>query len=90
MSLLCLLNSCEIWFYLFPERDIVLNHLTSCTIQFFPDSIVTMKNGLITKYDSTSNEVTFITKLLSGEFNTYRVFPPIVTKFTSLDCIYSL
>lgn len=92
MALLCCIkaggSACECMFYTFPERPVILNHLTSTTVQVVQDGIVVARNGLITKYDLSSDEVTFVTKLLCSEFNSYRVFPPARIPTTTFDVIY--
>ena len=98
MALVCLFksstfsensNHCENRYFIFHERDSILNNLTLCTIQFLSDSMITTRNGLITKYDLLSPELTFVTKMLTDEFNTFRIFPPILkTDIKSFDLIY--
>ena len=92
MALICLISTshltCSDSFFILPERDPVLNHLTLCSIQLVSDGILTNRNGLITKYDLESDEVTFVSKLLSDEMNIFRIFPPKEAHFKSVDVIY--
>ena len=93
MALLCLISTfknkmCSDAFYILPERNPILNHLSLCSVELLHDGLLTNKNGLITKYDLCSDEVTFICKLLSEEMNIYRFFPPKEAEFKSVDVIY--
>ena len=92
MALICLIwtkqTSCSDSFFILPERDPVLNKLTLCSLQLVSDGLISNKNGLITKYNLSSDEVTFVTKLLSDEMNIFRIFPPKEANFKSVDVIY--
>lgn len=87
MSLLCLDFYGCMKFYLFPERFKVLNVLSQCDCILKIDFMITEKNKLKTHYDLDSEQLTFITQLCSGYYETYRKYSPFTISSKPLESI---
>lgn len=87
MSVLCVNYYSKIIFYLFANRDPILNKLGGGTIEIKTDSIEVIKNGLLTIYDISSKEVDYVCNLCLGYYDSDRISVPYNGIVTSLDYI---
>ena len=87
MSVLCVNYYNKILFYKFFYRDPILNTLSGGTVEIKLDSIEVIKNGLLTRYDTSSKQVEYITNLCLGCYDSNLISIPCNDVFTTLDFI---
>ena len=87
MSLICLNKNNKISFYKFPKWDPIINSFISGVVHLKLDSIDVMRNGLLTRYDASTPEVEFISKLCVGYYDYNLIYPPYYDNFSSIDYI---